>query len=60
MRVLTGTIGAAQAGGAYALLAECMIEAMQAEVEREMARTTAACRAGPWPSSPWASSAAAR
>jgi glutamate-ammonia-ligase adenylyltransferase len=39
VRVLTGTIGAAQAGGAYALLAECMIEAMQAEVEREMART---------------------
>ncbi len=39
VRVLTGTIGAAQAGGAYALLAECMIEAMQAEVEREMVRT---------------------
>jgi [glutamine synthetase] adenylyltransferase / [glutamine synthetase]-adenylyl-L-tyrosine phosphorylase len=39
VRVLTGSIGAAQAGGAYALLAECMIEAMQAEVEREMART---------------------
>ena len=39
VRVLTGTIGAAQAGGAYALLAECMIEAMQAAVEREMART---------------------
>jgi [glutamine synthetase] adenylyltransferase / [glutamine synthetase]-adenylyl-L-tyrosine phosphorylase len=38
VRVLTGTIGAAQAGGAYALLAECMIEAMQGEVEREMAR----------------------
>ncbi len=38
VRVLTGTIGAAQAGGAYAMLAECMIEAMQAEVEREMAR----------------------
>jgi [glutamine synthetase] adenylyltransferase / [glutamine synthetase]-adenylyl-L-tyrosine phosphorylase len=39
VRVLTGTIGAAQAGGAYALLAECMIEAMQSAVEREMART---------------------
>ena len=38
VRVLTGTIGAAQAGGAYAMLAECMIEAMQAEVEREMVR----------------------
>ena len=36
VRVLTGTISAAQAGGAYALLAECIIEAMQAEVEREM------------------------
>jgi len=30
VRVLTGTISAAQAGGAYALLAECMIAAMQA------------------------------
>jgi glutamate-ammonia-ligase adenylyltransferase len=38
VRVLTGTISAAQAGGAYALLAECIIEAMQAEVEREMVR----------------------
>ena len=38
VRVLTGTISAAQAGGAYALLAECMIAAMQAEVEREMVR----------------------
>jgi glutamate-ammonia-ligase adenylyltransferase len=37
--VLTGTISAAQAGGAYALLAECMIAAMQAEVEREMLRS---------------------
>jgi [glutamine synthetase] adenylyltransferase / [glutamine synthetase]-adenylyl-L-tyrosine phosphorylase len=37
-RVLTGTISAAQAGGAYALLAECMIAAMQARVEREMVR----------------------
>jgi glutamate-ammonia-ligase adenylyltransferase len=39
VRVLTGSITAAQAGGAYALLAECMIGAIQAEVEREMART---------------------
>ena len=38
VRVLTGTISAAQAGGAYALLAECIIEAMQTEVEREMVR----------------------
>ena len=60
VRVLTGTIAAAQAGGAYALLAECMIAAMQAEVEREMARGTAACRAAALPSSPWASSAGAK
>jgi glutamate-ammonia-ligase adenylyltransferase len=39
VRVLTGSIGAAQAGGAYALVAERMIAAMQAEVEREMARS---------------------
>jgi [glutamine synthetase] adenylyltransferase / [glutamine synthetase]-adenylyl-L-tyrosine phosphorylase len=39
VRVLTGTISAAQAGDAYALLAECMIQAMQAQAEREMART---------------------
>jgi glutamate-ammonia-ligase adenylyltransferase len=38
VRVLTGSIGAAQAGGAYARLAERMIGAMQAEVEREMAK----------------------
>ena len=38
VRVLTGTISAAQAGGAYALLAECMIAAMHAKVEREIAR----------------------
>jgi glutamate-ammonia-ligase adenylyltransferase len=38
VRVLTGSIGAAQAGGAYALLAERMIAAMQGAVEREMAR----------------------
>ena len=38
MRILTGSIGADQAGGAYAQLAECMIEAMQQEVEAEMVR----------------------
>jgi glutamate-ammonia-ligase adenylyltransferase len=38
VRVLTGSIGASQAGGAYAQLAECMIQAMQELVEREMAR----------------------
>jgi glutamate-ammonia-ligase adenylyltransferase len=38
VRVLTGSIGAAQAGGAYALLAERMIAAMHTHVEREMAR----------------------
>jgi glutamate-ammonia-ligase adenylyltransferase len=38
VRVLTGSIGADQAGGAYAQLAECMIEAMQQEVEQEMVR----------------------
>jgi [glutamine synthetase] adenylyltransferase / [glutamine synthetase]-adenylyl-L-tyrosine phosphorylase len=38
VRVLTGTISAAQAGGAYALLAECIVAAMQAEVERQMVR----------------------
>ncbi|MFZ1104542.1 MAG: bifunctional [glutamine synthetase] adenylyltransferase/[glutamine synthetase]-adenylyl-L-tyrosine phosphorylase [Hyphomicrobiaceae bacterium] len=39
VRVLTGSIGAEQAGGAYALLAESMIGAIQAEVEREVAKT---------------------
>jgi glutamate-ammonia-ligase adenylyltransferase len=39
VRVLTGSIGAAQAGGAYAQLAECMIAAIQAEVEREMVKS---------------------
>ena len=38
VRVLTGSISAARAGGAYALLAECMIAAMQAEAEREVAK----------------------
>jgi glutamate-ammonia-ligase adenylyltransferase len=38
VRVLTGSLSAAQAGGAYALLAERMIAAVQAEVEREMAK----------------------
>ncbi|MBX9592101.1 MAG: bifunctional [glutamine synthetase] adenylyltransferase/[glutamine synthetase]-adenylyl-L-tyrosine phosphorylase [Hyphomonadaceae bacterium] len=39
VRVLTGTIGAAQAGDAYALLAECLIQAMQSVAEREMERS---------------------
>jgi glutamate-ammonia-ligase adenylyltransferase len=38
VRVLTGSVSAAQAGGAYALLAERMIAAVQDEVEREMAK----------------------
>jgi [glutamine synthetase] adenylyltransferase / [glutamine synthetase]-adenylyl-L-tyrosine phosphorylase len=38
VRVLTGTVTAAQAGGAYAMLAECIITAIQAEVEQEIAR----------------------
>jgi [glutamine synthetase] adenylyltransferase / [glutamine synthetase]-adenylyl-L-tyrosine phosphorylase len=38
VRILTGSIGAEQAGGAYAQLAECMIEAMHREVEAEMVR----------------------
>jgi glutamate-ammonia-ligase adenylyltransferase len=46
VRVLTGTIAAAQAGGAYALLAEEMIVAMQAEVEREMQRVHGIVPAG--------------
>ena len=38
VRVLTGTISAERAGGAYARLAEAMIGALQAEVEHEMIR----------------------
>jgi glutamate-ammonia-ligase adenylyltransferase len=38
VRVLTGTIGAADAGGAYALLAEHVVAAMQNAVEAEMVR----------------------
>ena len=60
VRVLTGTISAAQAGGAYALLAESMIAAMQAKSSARCCAPTAACRAAPPPSSPWASSAGAR
>jgi glutamate-ammonia-ligase adenylyltransferase len=40
VRVLTGAIGAAQAGDAYALLAESLIQAMQSVAEREMERTS--------------------
>ena len=39
VRVLTGTINAGQAGGAYALLAERLIAALQRAVEEEMERT---------------------
>jgi len=38
VRVLSGTINANQAGVAYALLAERLIAAMQAEVEKDLAR----------------------
>ena len=49
VRVLTGTISADRAGGAYALLAEVLIQAMQDAAEREMhraygrVRNSAAC-----------------
>ena len=38
VRVLSGTIGADQAGGAYACLAQLFIDALHAEVERELVR----------------------
>ncbi len=38
VRVLSGTIGANQAGGAYALIAERLIAALQEQVETELAR----------------------
>jgi glutamate-ammonia-ligase adenylyltransferase len=38
VRILTGSITAGQAGGAYALLAETLIDALQAAVEAEMVR----------------------
>jgi glutamate-ammonia-ligase adenylyltransferase len=38
VRVLTGMIGASQAGGAYALIAERLIRALQAVVEEDFAR----------------------
>ncbi len=38
VRVLTGTIGAGQAGGAYAALAEHLIGALQEKVEADLAR----------------------
>ncbi len=38
VRVLSGMIGASQASGAYALLAECLIEAMQRTVEEDFKR----------------------
>ncbi|MDX2204597.1 MAG: bifunctional [glutamine synthetase] adenylyltransferase/[glutamine synthetase]-adenylyl-L-tyrosine phosphorylase [Hyphomicrobiaceae bacterium] len=39
VRVLTGTVGAGEAGGAYALLAEETIKAMHAEVTAEIERS---------------------
>jgi len=38
VRVLSGTIGADQAGGAYACLAQSFIEALQEQVEQEIIR----------------------
>ncbi|MDA7947710.1 MAG: bifunctional [glutamine synthetase] adenylyltransferase/[glutamine synthetase]-adenylyl-L-tyrosine phosphorylase [Hyphomicrobiaceae bacterium] len=38
VRVLSGTIGADQAGGAYACLAQLFIDALHHEVDREMVR----------------------
>ena len=61
VRVLSGAIKANQAGGAYALLAERMIDRLQAASEDETrAFARARCRAAGRPSSPWASLAAAR
>lgn len=39
VRVLSNTISAEQAGGAYARLAECLIGALHRQVERELERT---------------------
>jgi glutamate-ammonia-ligase adenylyltransferase len=39
VRVISGVIGASQAGQAYALLAEHLIRALQAEAERDLAKT---------------------
>ena len=62
VRVLSGTITAAQAGGAYAPLAEHLIArpAGARSRARLVARSTAASPAARRASSPWASSAAAR
>ena len=38
VRILSGTIGADQAGGAYACLAQSLIEALQEQVETELIR----------------------
>jgi glutamate-ammonia-ligase adenylyltransferase len=38
VRVLTGMVGAPQAGGGYALLAEQLIQSLQHEVEKDFAR----------------------
>jgi glutamate-ammonia-ligase adenylyltransferase len=46
VRVLSGGLNANQAGGAYALLAERLIAALQREVEREIERTHGRVPAG--------------
>ena len=61
VRVLTGSIGASQAGGAYAQLAECMIASHAGGGRaRDGARARPRARRAPRWSSPWASSAASR
>ena len=60
VRVLSGTIKANQAGGAYALLAERLIDPLKRAVERELERAHGRCRAAARRCSPWASSADAR
>jgi [glutamine synthetase] adenylyltransferase / [glutamine synthetase]-adenylyl-L-tyrosine phosphorylase len=46
IRVLSGAIKANQAGGAYALLAERLIDALKRAAERELARTHGEVRGG--------------
>src|SRR5690606_3449259 len=46
VRVLTGTISADNAGGAYALLADQMIEALTSRVAKEMERAHGAVPGG--------------
>jgi glutamate-ammonia-ligase adenylyltransferase len=46
VKVLSGTINASQAGGAYALLAERLIDALQIEVEGELVRAHGRVKGG--------------